>query len=76
MAVLVTAIAAWRAAARVGTLAPMMVLLAALLGAWAIIAVRVVRRARPGRGKSIELMSGVWTVLMYSVLASRRWRSN
>jgi len=28
-------------------------------------AVRVVRRQAKGSGKAIEMMSGVWTVLMY-----------
>ena len=44
-AVLLTAFAAWRAAARIGTDAPMLVLLAALVGACVAVAVRVVRRA-------------------------------
>jgi 4-hydroxybenzoate polyprenyltransferase len=79
LTVLVTAFAAWRAAARIGTEGPMLVLLAVLVGACAAMAVRVVRRPTPGSGKAIELMSGVWTVLMYlglgaAPLAYKLWR--
>jgi 4-hydroxybenzoate polyprenyltransferase len=79
LTVLMTAFAAWRAAARIGTEAPMLVLLAALVGACVAMAVRVVRRATPGSGRSIERMSGVWTVLMYlglgaAPLAYKLWR--
>jgi hypothetical protein len=40
---------------------------------------RVLRRGAPGSGKSIELLSGVWTVLMYiglgaAPLAFRLWQ--
>jgi 4-hydroxybenzoate polyprenyltransferase len=64
-AVLITAFAAWRAAARIGTEVPMLLLLAVLVAACGAVAFRVVRRGVPGSGTSIELMSGVWTVLMY-----------
>ena len=54
-------------------------LLAVLVAACGAVAFRVVRRRAPGSGKSIELMSGVWTVLMYLglgavPLAYRLWR--
>lgn len=64
-AVLITAFAAWRAAARIGTAVPMLLLLAVLVGACSVVAFRVVRSGAPGSGKSIELMSGIWTVMMY-----------
>jgi len=78
-AVLITAFAAWRAAARIGTAVPMLLLLAVLVGACGAVAFRVVRRGVPRSGTSIELMSGVWTVLMYlglgaAPLAYKLWR--
>jgi 4-hydroxybenzoate polyprenyltransferase len=78
-AVLITAFAAWRAAARIGTEVPMLLLLAVLVAACGAVAFRVVRRGVPGSGTSIELMSGVWTVLMYIglgavPLAYKLWR--
>jgi 4-hydroxybenzoate polyprenyltransferase len=78
-AVLITAFAAWRAAARIGTEVPMLLLLAVLVGVCGAVAFRVVRRGGPGSGTSIELMSGVWTVLMYiglgaAPLAYKLWR--
>jgi 4-hydroxybenzoate polyprenyltransferase len=77
--VLITAFAAWRAAARIGTEMPMLVLLTVLVGACGAVAFRVARRDMPGSGKSIELMAGVWTVLMYlglgaAPLAYKLWR--
>ena len=65
IAVLLTAFAAWRAAARIGTATPMLILLAVLVIACGVIAVRVVRSHASGSGKAIEVMSGVWTILMY-----------
>ena len=65
IAVLLTAFAAWRAAARIGTATPMLVLLAILVIACGVIALRVVRSHASGSGKAIEVMSGVWTILMY-----------
>jgi hypothetical protein len=64
-ALLITAFAAWRAASRIGTEVPMLLLVAVLVAVSAVVAFRVVRIGMPGSGKSIELMSGVWTVLMY-----------
>lgn len=63
--VLLTALAAWRAAAEIGTDGPMVVLLAVLVMACAVAALRVTRSRATGAGKFVELMSGVWTVLMY-----------
>jgi 4-hydroxybenzoate polyprenyltransferase len=78
-AVLLTAFAAWRAAARIGTEAPMLVLLAVLVLICAAVALRVVRGGTPGSGKSIEHMSGAWTVSMYiglgvAPLVYKLWR--
>jgi 4-hydroxybenzoate polyprenyltransferase len=64
-AVLITAFAAWRAARRIGTGTPMILLLAALVASCGVVGLQVVRGRAPGSGKSIELMSGIWTVLMY-----------
>ena len=78
--VLLTALAAWRAAAEIGTEGPMVVLLAVLVIACAAAAVRVARSNAAGAGKFVELMSGVWTVLMYLGLGAvpvlfALWRS-
>jgi 4-hydroxybenzoate polyprenyltransferase len=78
LAVGVTAVAAWRAAARIGTEGAMLLLLAALLAICALVAARVVRRSTPGSGRAIELTAGLWTVLMYvglgaAPLAFRAW---
>lgn len=77
-AVLLTGVAAWQASARIGTQAPTLVLLAILAAACAAAARRYMRTAEPGGGQSIEVMSGVWTVLMYlglgtGPLAIRVW---
>jgi 4-hydroxybenzoate polyprenyltransferase len=66
----VTALAAWQASVRIGTERPTVLFLAALAGTCALVARRFVRSAASGSGKRIELMSGVWTVLMYLVLGA------
>lgn len=63
--VLLTALAAWRAAAEIGTEAPMIVLLALLVALCVAAAVRVARSETRGAGKAVETMAGLWTVLMY-----------
>lgn len=63
--VVLTALAAWRAAAEIGTEGPMLILLAVLVAACAGAAIKVARSQAPKAGKSIELMAGLWTVLMY-----------
>jgi 4-hydroxybenzoate polyprenyltransferase len=78
-AVIVTAFAAWRAAALIGTDAPMLSLLAVLVAICGVAALRVLRRRTPGSGKAIEMVSGVWTLLMYLgvgaiPLAYQLWR--
>ena len=62
---LITACAAWRAAAQTGTEVPMLLLLIVLVGVCGAIALRTPRLETSGSGKAIELMSGVWTVFMY-----------
>jgi 4-hydroxybenzoate polyprenyltransferase len=65
VAVVATAAVAWVASARIGTQRPMLVLLGVLVVACTTAAWRVTRIEAPGGGRSIELMSGIWTVLMY-----------
>jgi len=64
-AVLLTAAAAYRAAAGIGTERWMLVLLVVLVALCGAAAWRVTHSTAQGSGRSIELMSGVWTVLMY-----------
>ncbi len=78
-AVLLTAAAAWRTSVRLGTEGPTLVLLAVLATACGAAALRVSRRSSSGSGKAIEVMSGLWTVLMYlglgaAPLAFKWWR--
>jgi 4-hydroxybenzoate polyprenyltransferase len=63
--ILATAFAAWRAASRIGTSVAMLALLAVLVSAGVVVAIRVRRSTAPGSGKAIEVMSGVWTIFMY-----------
>jgi 4-hydroxybenzoate polyprenyltransferase len=65
LAVLLTAGAAWQASQRIGTAMPTLLMLAALIVPCAVVAVRLARRAAPNSGKALEVVSGVWTVLMY-----------
>ena len=65
LAVAATAIAAWYAAAQIGTSAPMVVLLGILVAACVVVALRVQRSIAPGSGRLVEVMSGVWTICMY-----------
>jgi 4-hydroxybenzoate polyprenyltransferase len=79
LAVGLTAVAAWRAAERIGTERPMLLLLAALVTICVLVGVRVVRRATAGSGKAIEVTAGLWTVLMYiglgaAPLVFRAWK--
>ena len=77
--ILLTGAAAWQASARIRTEAPTLVLLTVLTVASVGVAHRFVRHPTPGRGKTIETMAGIWTVLMYLGLgvgpvAIRLWR--
>ncbi|MBI1920766.1 MAG: UbiA family prenyltransferase [Geobacter sp.] len=69
-AMLLTALCAWRGAVLIGFAAPVAVLLALLLAAAAILAISFARSPLPGRGKRVELFSGVWTLLMYLSLGA------
>jgi UbiA prenyltransferase family len=78
--VALTAVAAWRAAGRIGTAAPMVALLIALIVACAIAATIFVRSGARGSGRRLEVMSAVWTICMYlglgaAPLAVLVWRS-
>ena len=61
----ITGFAAWKAAERLGTAGPTAIFLGILVMACVAIGIRFVRRPSSGGGKTIELMSGVWTLLMY-----------
>ncbi len=78
-AVIITAFAAWRAAVRIGTEAATLILLLVLVTICGLVAMRVVVRRTPGGGKAIEMVSGVWTLVMYLgvgaiPLAYKLWR--
>ena len=60
-----TALAAWQAASRIDFAVPMLALLAVLVSLCGIAAVRLLRDPAPGRGKTIEVAAGLWTVMMY-----------
>ncbi|CAN5459570.1 hypothetical protein BH23ACI1_BH23ACI1_10370 [soil metagenome] len=64
-ALVCTAGAAWWAAGRIGVATPMLALLIVLLACCGVVAARFVRNPVTGSGKSIEAISGIWTVLMY-----------
>jgi 4-hydroxybenzoate polyprenyltransferase len=64
-AICVTGFAAWRAAERLGTAAPTAVLLGLLVVTCVAIGMRFAKRPSAGGGKTIELMSGIWTLVMY-----------
>jgi 4-hydroxybenzoate polyprenyltransferase len=64
-AVLVTALAAWKASTRIGTQSAMLVLLAVLAITCGVCAFRFLRARASGGGRTLEVMSGVWTILMY-----------
>jgi len=80
LSVAATAFAAWQAAGRIGTAAPMMALLAVLTVACAITANAFVKSDARGGGSRLELMSAVWTIGMYLGLGAAPltvlvWRS-
>lgn len=79
LAVVLTGAATWAASARIGTEAPTVMMLAVLALACGVVARRFVRAITPGSGHWIEIMAGVWTVLMYiglgaAPLAISLWR--
>jgi 4-hydroxybenzoate polyprenyltransferase len=79
LAVFMTATAAWVASTRIGTEHSAVVMLAALVIACGVVVRRFAHDASRGAGKSIELMAGVWTLVMYlglgaAPLAMTLWR--
>lgn len=64
-ALLVTAVSAWFAAWHIGFAGPVGSLLVVLLVLAVVVAARFWQKQVPSRAKSIETMSGVWTLLMY-----------
>jgi 4-hydroxybenzoate polyprenyltransferase len=78
--IVVTAAAAWQASARIGTQALTLALLSVLTIVSVAVVHRFVHHPASGRGKTIEAMAGIWTVLMYVGLgagpvAIRLWRA-
>jgi 4-hydroxybenzoate polyprenyltransferase len=65
LAVLLTAAAAWRASSHIGLAAPTMFMLGGLMVACVAVASRFLKSARRGGGRAIEVMAGVWTLVMY-----------
>jgi 4-hydroxybenzoate polyprenyltransferase len=66
----VTALVAVIAAARIAFALPASVALAGLVLVAAVLAVRFVRVPAPRAGKPIEVLSGVWSLLMYLLLGA------
>lgn len=60
-----TALCAWQTARQIGIAWPFGWLLAALIVGCLVVAVTFLRSSRAGAGKRLEIMSGVWTLLMY-----------
>lgn len=69
-AMLLTALCAWRGALLIGFATPVALLLLGLLSAAALLAGSFAAAPLPGRGKHIELFSGIWTLLMYLSLGA------
>jgi len=79
LAVFMTATAAGVAATRIGTDRTVLLLLGSLVGVCGVVALRFANDTRRGAGKSVEVMAGVWTLLMYvglgaAPLALTLWR--
>ena len=65
LAVLLTAAAAWETASQIGLAVPTILMLGGLMVACVAVTRRFLGNARRGGGKAIEVMAGVWTLLMY-----------
>jgi 4-hydroxybenzoate polyprenyltransferase len=65
LAILATGAAAFQASARIGTEVPMLLMLVVLIATCATVGERFLRHTTPGRGRWIETMAGLWTVLLY-----------
>jgi 4-hydroxybenzoate polyprenyltransferase len=79
LAVTATATAAWIASARIGAEHLAVVVLGLLVAGCVIVALRFVADARAGAGRALEVMAGVWTLMMYvglgaAPLALTLWR--
>jgi 4-hydroxybenzoate polyprenyltransferase len=79
-AVAATAVAATQAASRIAFAAPMLAILAVLVSMCGIAAFALLRHPAAGRGRTIEAVSGIWTVMMYvglgvCPLAWRLWHA-
>jgi 4-hydroxybenzoate polyprenyltransferase len=70
IAILLTAVATWRASARIGVDMPMLILVAVLAIACGLVAVRFLRQQTTSSGKLIDVTSGVCTLLMYIALGT------
>jgi 4-hydroxybenzoate polyprenyltransferase len=69
-AIAVTALVAWQAAARIQFDRPVIAILVVLVGSCSVVCVRFLRTSTKGAGKSIEIASGIWTLLMYLSLGA------
>jgi 4-hydroxybenzoate polyprenyltransferase len=65
LAVVMTAVAAWIAATSIGTEYSASVMLAVLVAVCGAVALKFADDTRRGAGKAIEVMAGVWTLVMY-----------
>jgi 4-hydroxybenzoate polyprenyltransferase len=65
LAVVMTAAAAWIAATSIGTEYSASVMLAVLVAVCGGVALKFANDTRQGAGKAIEVMAGVWTLVMY-----------
>ena len=65
LAIVATGVAAFAASARIGTDVPTLLMLVVLVTTCAAVGERFLRDAAPGRGRWIEAMAGVWTVVLY-----------
>ncbi len=65
LAIVATGLAAFAASSRIGTDVPTLLMLVVLVATCATVGERFMRDASPGRGRWIEAMAGVWTVLLY-----------
>lgn len=69
-AMLLTAVCAWRGAVLIGFATSVGLLLLLLLSAAVLLAITFNIKPLPGRGKLIEFVSGIWTLLMYLSLGA------
>ena len=69
-AIAVTALVAWQAAARIQFDRPVIAILVVLVGSCSVVCVRFFRTSAKGAGKSLEIASGIWTLLMYLSLGA------